>query len=437
MTPKDGGQGRTTFDAKAATVVVERSGICAILLLLIGLAAALAWAPASWAAQSGAGYQPPSPPAAVGFVPEDEGTSSPLQAAVEEQVRRLETEEIDRFLRTLDPEAREHLPGPSLTDYVLNPKSSLQLDPGGFLRALAERLAGEVTAQLRLLGQLVLLAALCALLHNLAPGRGGAAEFGFFVAYMVVVFLGIQSFQAAAAIGREILSAMSSFMMALLPLMATMLAAVGAVTSAAVFHPVLVTVVTFVVGTIEQVVIPVLFLSAIVGVVGQIATEFPLHRLAQLLRQGALAALSLLFTVFLGVVVVRGAIAPVADGVALRTTKFLAGAVIPVVGSMMADAMEVVVGGSLLIKNALGVFGLLTLIALLAFPLLKIFAMVIIYRIATALVQPLSDPRLVEALSVLAGTLTSLMAAVATAALMFFVVITVVIGIGNLTAIVR
>ncbi len=126
-----------------------------------------------------------------------------------------------------------------------------------------------------------------------------------------------------------------------------------------------------------------------------------------------------------------------ADGVALRTSKFLAGAVIPVVGGMMADAMEVVMGGSLLIKNAIGVFGMATLLVMLAFPLLKIFALVIIYRVATALVEPISDARLVDALGAMANTLTLVMAAVATAALMFFIVITVVVGVGNLAAVVR
>lgn len=368
---------------------------------------------------------------------EEEGASA-LQAAVEEQVRLLETDELDRFLRSLDADAQDRLPVRSVREFISDPAKGIRFDPVAFLRQAGQYLVREVLLQTRLLGQIIVLAVLCALLHNLTSTLSrGAADFGFLVAYMVVIFLGVQSFHAAAATGRELLAGMSNFMFALLPLLATMLAAVGAVSSAALFHPLLMTVVTLVVRVIEQVVFPLLFLGAIVGVIGQIVTEFPLSRLAQLFRQGALTVLGLFFTVFLGAMAVRGAIAPVADGVALRTTKFIAGAVIPVVGSMMADAMEVVVGGSMLIKNALGVFGLATLLVLLAFPLLKIFALVVIYRVATALVQPLSDVRLVEALSTMAGTLTALMAAVATAALMFFVVITVIVGIGNLTAIVR
>lgn len=361
-----------------------------------------------------------------------------LQRAVAEQLDLLGTEEMDRFLSSLDDDVRRHLPIGSLRDLVTDPQGVVRLDPLLFGRNLLRYLVGEVLLQSRLLGQIIVLAVLCALLHNLASTLSASAtDFGFLVAYMVIIFLGVQSFHVAVGVGRETLAAMSGFMFALLPLMATMLAAVGAVSSAALFHPLLVTVVTLVVSVIEQLVFPLLFFAAIVGIVGQIVTDFPLSRLAQLFRQGAMSSLGLAFTVFLGAMVIRGSIAPVADGVALRTTKFLVGAVIPVVGGMMSDAMEVVVGGSMLIKNALGVFGLVTLLVLIAFPLVKILALVIIYRVATAVVQPISDARLVEALGTMANTLTVLVAAVATAAVMFFVVITIVIGIGNLAAVVR
>lgn len=368
----------------------------------------------------------------------EEADAEPLQQAVEQQVRLLETDELERFLNSLDEDVQSRLPVRNIGDLFTDPEGGIRLDPLTFGRNVLSYLTGEVLVQSRLLGQIIVLAVLCAMLHNLASTLSGATtDFGFLVAYMVIIFLGVQSFHVAVAVGRETLAGMSSFMFALLPLLATMLAAVGAVSSAALFHPLLMTVVTLVVRVIEQVVFPLLFFAAIIGVIGQIVTDFPLSRLAQLFRQGAMSVLGLVFTVFLGAMVIRGAIAPVADGVALRTTKFLAGAVIPVVGGMMADAMEVVVGGSMLIKNALGVFGLATLLVLIAFPLVKILAIVIIYRVATAIVQPISDARLVDALSAMANTLTVLMAAVATAAVMFFVVITIVIGVGNLAAVVR
>jgi len=366
------------------------------------------------------------------------GSDRLLREAVEEQLRLLDTRALDELLAGLDDDIRRRLPAAGLRDVLLDPQGGLRLNPVELGLEMLRYLLQEVLVQSRLLGQLVVLAVLCGLLHNLAGSLSKAAtEFGFLAAYLVVIFIGLQSFSLAADIGRGTLATMSGFMLSLLPLLSTMLAAVGAVSSAALFHPMLVTSVTLVVNLIERVVFPLLFLAAALGVVGRIATEFPLTRIAGLFRQGAVTALGFFFTLFLGVMVIRGAIAPVADGVALRAGKFLAGAFIPVVGGMMADAMEVVMGGSLLIKNAIGVFGMATLLILLAFPLLKIFALVVIYRVATVLVEPISDARLVDALGTMAHTLMLVMAAVATAALMFFIVITVVVGIGNLAAVVR
>lgn len=366
------------------------------------------------------------------------GSDRLLREAVEEQLRLLDTRALDELLAGLDDDIRRRLPAAGLRDVLLDPQGGLRLNPVELALEMLRYLLQEVLVQSRLLGQLVVLAVLCGLLHNLAGSLSKAAtEFGFLAAYLVVIFIGLQSFSLAADIGRGTLATMSGFMLSLLPLLSTMLAAVGAVSSAALFHPMLVTSVTLVVNLIERVVFPLLFLAAALGVVGRIATEFPLTRIAGLFRQGAVTALGFFFTLFLGVMVIRGAIAPVADGVALRAGKFLAGAFIPVVGGMMADAMEVVMGGSLLIKNAIGVFGMATLLILLAFPLLKIFALVVIYRVATVLVEPISDARLVDALGTMAHTLMLVMAAVATAALMFFIVITVVVGIGNLAAVVR
>lgn len=366
------------------------------------------------------------------------GSDRLLREAVEEQLRLLDTRALDELLAGLDDDIRRRLPAAGLRDVLLDPQGGLRLNPVELGLEMLRYLLQEVLVQSRLLGQLVVLAVLCGLLHNLAGSLSKAAtEFGFLAAYLVVIFIGLQSFSLAADIGRGTLATMSGFMLSLLPLLSTMLAAVGAVSSAALFHPMLVTSVTLVVNLIERVVFPLLFLAAALGVVGRIATEFPLTRIAGLFRQGAVTALGFFFTLFLGVMVIRGAIAPVADGVALRAGKFLAGAFIPVVGGMVADAMEVVMGGSLLIKNAIGVFGMATLLILLAFPLLKIFALVVIYRVATVLVEPISDARLVDALGTMAQTLMLVMAAVATAALMFFIVITVVVGIGNLAAVVR
>ena len=99
--------------------------------------------------------------------------------------------------------------------------------------------------------------------------------------------------------------------------------------------------------------------------------------------------------------------------------------------------LDAVMGGSLLLKNALGLTGVLLLGAILLFPICKVLALAIIYRLAAALIQPLGDTLLADTLEEMAGCLFLTFAAVAAVAIMFFAAITVIVGAANLTIMFR
>lgn len=371
--------------------------------------------------------------------PQAEDGAAWLDDSLEEQIRQLDTSALEAFIAGLDEDLRRYMPTLDVRRLIRGDDDTVSLDPRRFLGGLAQYMMREVIFQSRLLGQLVVLAVLCALLQNVgkAFGGGGAAEVAYLTTFIIVMYLGLRSFHGALELGRETVRTMTSFMFALLPVLSTLLAAAGALTSAAVFHPLLITVVTFVAGLIETVVFPLLFFTAVFVVAANLVHGFPLSRLAALAKQASGVVLSLALTAFLGVMVVRGALAPVADGVALRAAKFLTGTFVPVVGKLLSDAVEIVAGGALLIKNAIGAFGLMAIMVLAAFPLVKILSIVLIYRLVTAIVQPISDVRLVDSLEGLADALTMVLVAVASVALMFFLGVTVVIGVGHVAMMMR
>ena len=321
---------------------------------------------------------------------------------VYEQLERLPLQPLEDFVSSLDAETRERLPPADLGRLIFEGDG---LDLGALARSLLRTFVAEVSLNISLLGQLVLLGVFCALLRNIASTTrtSEAADVAFFVSLLVLLALGLQAFRAAVDVAETTLRTMVDFMQAILPL-ATMLAAVGAVTTAAIFHPLLYAAVTGIATLIESVLFPVVLLSAALAVVGSLSKDFPVKHLEGLLRTGILTALGMCFIAFFAVIQVRGAIAPVTDGFAFRTAKFLAGTFVPVVGGRIADAMDVIVGGSVLIKNALGVFGMATIGIITAFPIVKILSILAIFRLATALIEPITDPRLVQAMSGLAGS---------------------------------
>lgn len=360
-----------------------------------------------------------------------------FQESIRAQLEELDLGQLLRFTETLEEGYRELVPSLHWRDLTAGATTSRSV--GELLALLLQSFLGELSLSLALLRQLLVIGILAALLQRLSTSFGSkmAVDLAFAVCFFVLVLLGLQSFRLAAGIAQETVDTMVSFMHSLLPMLATLLVAVGGVTSAAVFHPLLWALVTTIASLVQHLLLPLILLSTAFSLVSSFSSEFAFPKLGGLLRQAVITILGVMFIVFSGFMVVRGAIAPITDGISLRTAKYLTKAFIPIAGGMFADSLEVVVGGSLLIKNAVGIFGLVMILCLMAAPLLKVLAMVFIYKLVGALLEPISDRRLLQALAVLESSLVLVMIALGTAALMFFLAITILVGIGNLAVFMR
>ncbi len=349
-------------------------------------------------------------------------------------VHGVDTGQLESFLNGINQQTTGYLPPLRLADFLaLLHHGGSAFTPGAILNGIGRYAWGEILVDMRVLAQLVILAVVCAVLENLqgAFEREAVGKLAYTVGFLALVALAFGSFSMAMQGAKGSLEQLVNFMEALVPLLLTLLAGTGAFTTAGLFQPILVVTVNGVSVLVADVVLPLLFLAAVVEVVGGISTTWRLSYLSSLLRQGSVFALGLLFSVFLGVIAIEGVVAPVADGVALRTGKFLASSFIPVVGKMFADATELILGSSLLLKSAVGLVGAIGILFMMVFPLLKLISLVLSYRVAAAVIQPIGVTQVVEALNSMANSLTLVLVSLGLVTLMFFLAITIVLGAGN------
>jgi len=106
-------------------------------------------------------------------------------------------------------------------------------------------------------------------------------------------------------------------------------------------------------------------------------------------------------TVFLSVVSLQGTMTAVADGVAIRTAKFVTGNFIPVVGRMFTDATDTVISASIVLKNSIGIAGVILLLLITLFPVIKILVIAFIYKFSAAILQPLGGGPIITCLDVI------------------------------------
>ncbi|WP_239613851.1 stage III sporulation protein AE [Cohnella mopanensis] len=307
------------------------------------------------------------------------------------------------------------------------------------MTGLAKFFLHEVLYSGKLLVTIVLLTVFTMLLETMqgAFERNAVSKVAYGIAYLVLIILAVNSFRTATSYAGDAIEQMVQFMLAMVPLLLTLLAGTGGVTSVAVLHPLIVFMIHTVGTFVHLVVFPLLFFSAVLHLVSSITERYKVTQLANLLRNIGIGVLGILLTVFLGVLSVQGATGAVTDGVALRTAKFVTGNFVPVVGKMFSDATDTVLSASLLVKNAVGLTGVIVLLFLCAFPALKILTLALIYNLAGAVMQPLGDTPIVHCLQTIGKTLIYVFAALASVGLMFFLAVTIILTAGNAALMIR
>jgi stage III sporulation protein AE len=355
--------------------------------------------------------------------------AAPLSNTAVRQLHALNTAQLDRDLAELGRTAG--MPGLSVGTVVhdllthQNPFSVHAL-----IAALVNAVGGDVLAEGRLLGILLVLTVVGAVVMRLAdafPGRD-VAKIAQLVVTAALVAVALSSFGMAVAMVSGMMKSLLSLMEASIPVVIVLMASSGAVTSAGLFHPLIISAVNLVALATTDWVLPLVLLAVGLEVVSAWMPEFRLSQLANLLKQVAMFSLGGLLTLFLAAVAIENAAGKVADGLALRTGKFLTNAAIPVVGKLFSDAMDVVLRSSGLLLTAVGVTVALGVMVTVAFPLVKVLVLSLFYRLAAAGSEPLGVTSVGRTLSVMAGGLGLLAAVGAAVALMFFLTVSMVVS---------
>ncbi|MCA0147655.1 stage III sporulation protein AE [Rossellomorea vietnamensis] len=361
------------------------------------------------------------------------------QELIDAQLDRLGVEELTGYWNSIVDQYGGYLPESqkgSLIDFM---KGEKEFSFKAWFSGIFKFAFQELVMNGKLLGTLIMLTIFSMFLQSLqnAFEGGSVSKVAYSIIFMVLIIIALNSFHVAIDYTRDAISTMVHFIIALIPLLLALIAASGGVVSAAFFHPVII----FLMNTsgllIQNVVLPLLFLSALLSIVSTLSSHYKVTQLAQLLRTWSIGLLGAFMTGFLGVISVQGATAAVTDGITIRTAKFVTGNFVPVIGRMFTDAADTVISASVLLKNTVGIAGVAIVLIIAAFPAIKILMIAFIYKLAAALLQPLGGGPVIECLDTIAKSVIYVFAALAIVSFMFFLSLTVIIAAGNITMMMR
>lgn len=296
-----------------------------------------------------------------------------------------------------------------------------------FLRFLADQVSYEFDYNRKNLVYVLLVALTAAVFSSFAGAFKSRqiSDISFYVMYMLLITLCLTAFRTSAEGMEERLGYLVDFMRVLCPSYFLAVAfASGSVTSLFFYNVIL-----FLIYIVELVIVrfllPVVNIYIMIRVLGNLTGEDFLSEFADLIKKVVSWILKTLLVCVISVNVVQGLLAPAIDAVK-RSALTRTAEALPWVGNAVGGVAEVVLGTAVLIKNGIGMAGAVISVAICAVPIFQMLIMALMYKLAAALVQPVSDKRITTCISGVSEGYEIMVKVIFTAGLLFMITIAIV-----------
>ena len=297
---------------------------------------------------------------------------------------------------------------------------------------LAEMFLGQLRQQKQMALQVLVIVLASAVFSNFVKifDSSQIADISFFMMYLLISTLLMRTFLTMSQSVVRTCDALNRFMRLLLPsYLVTVVLSSGTV-SAVGFYEITLLGMQLLQTLIIRLVLPAINFYLVLLLLNQMTEEDHFSHFAELVETVIRWATKSIFGIVVGLQAVQVLIAPALDTLKNSAFHRLAKS-IPGIGSVLDSAAETVVGSAVVIKNAVGVAGMLALIVISVLPLLKLLASILLFRLLCALIQPVSEKRMVDGIASISRGTVLLLHILATSLSVF------VISIAMITAAIR
>ncbi|MCL2408802.1 MAG: stage III sporulation protein AE [Oscillospiraceae bacterium] len=304
---------------------------------------------------------------------------------------------------------------------------SLNVDRGlsRLLGAVRQRAGNILRSGLRDAVLIVLIAVLCSLVSTAFGGTG--ANYAVLVGVLAIAAVSVTSANSFIGLGRQTLNELDAFSRMLLPALTGAAASSGAITSAAAKYAATVLFMNIMITISNGVIMPLILAYIAVSIADAVSVSSTLAGAGELLKWLARTILTVLIIAFIAYMAITGVITGTSDAVAIRAAKVAISTVLPVVGSIIADASETMLVGASVLRNAVGIFGLLAVSAICIIPFLRLGISYLLFKAAGAISGAISDKKIGRLVNAISSAFGLALAMVGVSALMMYVSIISVI----------
>lgn len=316
---------------------------------------------------------------------------------------------------------------------LLNNAIKGELDTNQLLKNIFPLLGTEIKEALKVMGSILIIVLIHSVLKSISDNLNNksVAQITYYVQYILIATVIMTNFSSIITLTKEAVGNMISFIQLLFPLLMTLMLASGSVVSVNLVQPIILFIINLISNIFQSIIIPIILVGTALAIVSKISDRIQIDKLSKFLKSSSVWLIGILLTIFVGVLSIEGTLGSSVDGITAKTAKAAVSSFIPVVGKVLGDAVDTVIGCSAILKNAIGIVGVIVVIAICITPILKLAIITIIYHLTAALCEPIADSKIVSLITQMADTFKILLAILCSISVMLIIGITLVINISN------
>ncbi|HLS52940.1 MAG TPA: stage III sporulation protein AE [Tissierellaceae bacterium] len=359
--------------------------------------------------------------------------SNPLYAeGLDQNQLSIDTGEIDDFVREIFKENHMDLGGDLKELATKIVKGEKILPRENIMKSISSVFFSELKLSLSLLSKILVVTIASTILTNLQTSfeRSSIAQLANYITYILIAIMVITSFTQIMEMARTSIGKMTSLMQVLLPVLLTLLVIAGGPNTKIVFHPMILAAVNVLGIMIKNIIFPLIYFSFIISILSNLSEKTELGKLSEIGRQIATFIISAAFTIFIGILTIYGLSTKI-DGISIRTAKFAVDTFVPIVGGFLSDAVDAVIGSTTILKNGIGIVGLLVLILIILTPIIKLTVLLLVFLVTGAVIEPIASKNITDFFGDISKTVLLILVSLLSIGIMFFITITMIVDAGN------
>ena len=358
----------------------------------------------------------------------------PTSSANEEETLKEQQEEfgINEFIEQAEEYSGEFFEDIDMNEILENAIKG-EVDNQTLFKKVVSLLGGELVDGLTVLGSILAIVVIHSILKSVSESleNDTISKLIYYVQYILIVTIVMMNFSDIVQVVKDTCNNLIGFMNILIPLLISLMIYTGSITTSGVLEPIILFLINFIGNIIQTVIIPIVLIFTSLIVISKISNNVQIDKLSSFLKSGVVWFFGIILTVFVAVISLEGTLSSSVDGITAKTTKAVVSSAIPVVGKILGDAVDTVLGCGIILKNAVGVIGIMIAIGICIIPILKLGVFTIAYKFMSAICEPIADKNITSLLEQIGDVYKIFLAILCSVSVMLIVGTALVVKISN------